>query len=95
MNQQKQKQFLMQQLSDLQMLIDVETNTAYRQSLEKEKADCLKKLVELNTQTQAPNSKSPHQPHSRHHKPKPLHNRPSRHNPPHKIKINQQPNDNP
>ncbi|WP_120945200.1 replication initiation protein [Helicobacter labacensis] len=54
MNQQEQKQFLMQQLSDLQMLIDAETNIAYRQSLEKEKADCLKKLVELNTQTPPP-----------------------------------------
>ncbi|WP_120945160.1 replication initiation protein [Helicobacter labacensis] len=33
------------------MLIDDETNTAYKQSLEREKTDCLKKLVELTRQT--------------------------------------------
>ncbi|WP_158656931.1 replication initiation protein [Helicobacter bizzozeronii] len=51
MEQQRQKQALMQRLNDLQMLIDGETSTTYKQSLEKEKANCLNRLIELNKQT--------------------------------------------
>ncbi|WP_104578527.1 replication initiation protein, partial [Helicobacter felis] len=47
----EQKQILMRQFNDLQALISIETDTAFRNALEQKQTDCLKKLTELAVQT--------------------------------------------
>ncbi|WP_221281354.1 replication initiation protein [Helicobacter gastrocanis] len=50
----KQKKNLMQRLKRLQALIDAETDTTFRDALNREKTECLEQIMELATQQTSP-----------------------------------------
>ncbi|WP_162982744.1 hypothetical protein, partial [Helicobacter vulpis] len=54
MDMNEQKKNLMQRLKRLQALIDAETDTTFRDALNREKTECLERIMELATQQTSP-----------------------------------------